>query len=664
MTGAGSQASQTDTNATFIAGALTLGSSGTVGSITMGNGTSGTGFLKFPATGALGTSGITFPIGATDFSATGGASQVLKQIGAGAAITIGQEAFTDISGAATLAQLPTLLTNQVLGNSSGSTGAMSGQTIGAGLVMNAGGLQTTAADRTANGGATIAAGDMGGVINLTGTGNLVVPAISSTLLTTGMTVSYQNAGSGVITVSTTPTINALPHTAIPPGGFGTLVGNGSTLDWTGLSSPTATQIGGVMSVDCSSGGQFIQKINTDGTETCGTPAGGGNVSAAGTLTLHGVVLGAGTSAVSVTAVGTNGIPLIGQTGADPIYGTAVVAGGGTGAATLTAHGLLVGEGTGAIAALAAGTAGQLVASGGASADPGYNANAVLSGTGGQTLTLGANSGVTGTIVLHDINSSTHLFTISPGAGTTVDPTFYLPINAQASAQLLIPQGSNVSAWETVGGDCTMANTGSFTCTKTSGSAFGTAAIVNTGTSGATIPLLNAANTWSAVQTITQGDLALLGSSTGKTTLNSGLASSGNNTLTLPITATDTLAGLGTVQAWTAAQTFATVIGKTTVQSAAAYTLTAADCGTMVQLSNNTTAVVTIPNTLLIGCSISMEQTGTGTAAVSITGSAVTPATLHKAFTNGTSRVQYSVIGITIESGTGSNAVAVMWGDGA
>lgn len=43
--------------------------------------------------------------------------------------------------------------------------------------------------------------------------------------------------------------------------------------------------------------------------------------------------------------------------------------GGTGATTLTAHGVLIGNGTSAVAITAAGTAGQLLKSGGASADP-------------------------------------------------------------------------------------------------------------------------------------------------------------------------------------------------------------------------------------------------------------------------------------------------------
>jgi hypothetical protein len=76
---------------------------------------------------------------------------------------------------------------------------------------------------------------------------------------------------------------------------------------------------------------------------------------------------------------------------------------------------------------------------------------------------------------------------------------------------------------------------------------GTAATQNTGTSGATIPLLNAANTWSGVQTHNSGDLALAGSTSGSTTLNAAATASG--TLTLPA-ATDTLVGRATTDTLT------------------------------------------------------------------------------------------------------------------
>src|SRR5436190_24193907 len=49
-----------------------------------------------------------------------------------------------------------------------------------------------------------------------------------------------------------------------------------------------------------------------------------------------------------------------------------VANGGTGDTTLTSHGVLIGAGTGNVAATAAGSSGQVLQSGGASADPAYS----------------------------------------------------------------------------------------------------------------------------------------------------------------------------------------------------------------------------------------------------------------------------------------------------
>jgi hypothetical protein len=152
ITANGSGGCTTDTNASLAAGALSLGLSGTAGSMQMGNATSGTITLQ-PVTGALGsvtasfpantgtiaelnlaqtwtalqsfnsndfalngaTSGsiklnaaatagsntITLPAGTTDFSATGGASQVVKQTSSGGAFTVAQLACADLSNAGT-----------------------------------------------------------------------------------------------------------------------------------------------------------------------------------------------------------------------------------------------------------------------------------------------------------------------------------------------------------------------------------------------------------------------------------------------------------------------------------------------------------------------------------------------------------------------------------
>jgi hypothetical protein len=80
-----------------------------------------------------------------------------------------------------------------------------------------------------------------------------------------------------------------------------------------------------------------------------------------TLASHGVVIGAGTSAVNVTAAGSSGQPLVSNgASADPTYQTLPVSGGGTGATTLTTNGVLYGVGTGAVSATAAGTTGQVL----------------------------------------------------------------------------------------------------------------------------------------------------------------------------------------------------------------------------------------------------------------------------------------------------------------
>ena len=82
-------------------------------------------------------------------------------------------------------------------------------------------------------------------------------------------------------------------------------------------------------------------------------------------------------------------------------------------------------------------------------------------------------------------------------------------------------------------------------------------------------------TWTGLHKYTLGDFALLGTSTGYSLLESSLGGSSNNTLMLPSTASDTLAAVGTAQTWTAAQTFTnsdiallgSSTGKTTFASA-------------------------------------------------------------------------------------------------
>lgn len=106
------------TAATFAANALILGGA-----------SSGT--LKLNCAAACGTNTLTFPAGTTDFSATGGAHEFVKQASAGAAFTVVQPACADLSDATfcnvsltngiTLGNIAQIGANTVLGNPTGST---------------------------------------------------------------------------------------------------------------------------------------------------------------------------------------------------------------------------------------------------------------------------------------------------------------------------------------------------------------------------------------------------------------------------------------------------------------------------------------------------------------------------------------------------------------
>ena len=121
------------------------------------------------------------------------------------------------------------------------------------------------------------------------------------------------------------------------------------------------------------------------------------------VTQHDVLLGGATSSTltNVAPSATSGIPLV-STGAasDPSFTTAVVAGGGTGQVTLTNHGVLVGAGTSAITQLTVGTNGQVLI-GSTTADPAFatlssSAGSISYTTGAHTLNLDVLNWVTAT----------------------------------------------------------------------------------------------------------------------------------------------------------------------------------------------------------------------------------------------------------------------------
>lgn len=92
-------------DATFATGTLSLGvNTSEAGAVKLFGGS--TGNLTLKAAAAAGASTVlTFPGGTTDFSATGGTSQVMQQTSAGGAFTVGQLGFSNLSGVNSVAQL-------------------------------------------------------------------------------------------------------------------------------------------------------------------------------------------------------------------------------------------------------------------------------------------------------------------------------------------------------------------------------------------------------------------------------------------------------------------------------------------------------------------------------------------------------------------------------
>lgn len=163
-----------------------------------------------------------------------------------------------------------------------------------------------------------------------------------------------------------------------------------------------------------------------------TPNGGTGLASP---TIHNLVIGNGTSAMTMLAPGTTGFPLV-SLGAslDPHYAILTTPGGGTGLATITAHAVMVGEGTANVAPVGPGTANYpLVAQGGA-ADPTF-APLDLSTVGVTGILPAVNGGTgIGSPTAHTLlagNGGSAMSYVGPGtsgypliaAGAGADPAF-------------------------------------------------------------------------------------------------------------------------------------------------------------------------------------------------------------------------------------------------
>lgn len=150
---------------------------------------------------------------------------------------------------------------------------------------------------------------------------------------------------------------------------------------------------------------------------------------------RGALLSRQTASWACLGVGTAGQALVSAgAGADPAFGTLGVAGGGTGAATLTVHGVLIGQGTSAITSLPCAVGQSVQWPTGTGADPACT----------STPTFGANGGTGGQITFSGSTSGSVALRVAAAAGTAT--VFQMPATNGTSGQFLTTNGSGVTSW--------------------------------------------------------------------------------------------------------------------------------------------------------------------------------------------------------------------------
>lgn len=167
------------------------------------------GLLTINCAVACGTNTLTLPGGTTDFSATGGTSQVVKQTSSGGAFTVGQLAFTDISG--------TIATGQVSGSYTGITGVGT-------LTAGATGAGFTVALTTSTVTGTLPCANHPALSgDITTPANSCVTTLASTITAGGPTggatsipvITYDAKGRLTAVTTATPTVTAVNGVSYP-----------------------------------------------------------------------------------------------------------------------------------------------------------------------------------------------------------------------------------------------------------------------------------------------------------------------------------------------------------------------------------------------------------------------------------------------------------------
>jgi hypothetical protein len=253
------------------------------------------------------------------------------------------------------------------------------------------------------------------IANGTSAVQVTTPGVTGQVLTSngpGALPTYQSAPGGTVASGGTGLNNL-----VPLGGI--LIANG-----TNPINITATGTAGQV---LTSNGVGVPPTMQNASSSSGTVPNGGTGRA--TLAAHGVLIGEGTSPINVAIPATAGQVFASNgAGVDPSFQalpTVAVSGGGTGATSLFAHGLVVGNGTSPVSLVSPGTTGQVLTSNGAGADPTFQPISVTVPGGGTGVAALTNHGVVigqGAVAVHVTTPGTAGQVLTSNGGAA-DPTF-------------------------------------------------------------------------------------------------------------------------------------------------------------------------------------------------------------------------------------------------